>query len=79
MCLGIEGGFDTDEPKYEVEEQNSIMVLPDWQVIQLDDPSLPPEVQVSAAAILGAESAGRQEELAALAGTWDGEKRVISK
>ena len=35
--------------------------------------------QISVAAILAAESAAQQEELAALAGTWDGEKRIISK
>ena len=37
------------------------------------------QVQVSAAAILAADSAAKQEELAALNAVWDGEKRVISK
>ena len=37
------------------------------------------QVQVSAATLIAADSAARADELAALAGTWDGEKRVISK
>ena len=37
------------------------------------------QVQVSAASLIAADSAARAEELAALAGTWDGEKRIISK
>ena len=36
-------------------------------------------MQISAAAIIAADSAARQAELAAMAGTWDGEARVISK
>ena len=37
------------------------------------------QVQVAAATVLSTESASKQEELAALTTTWDGEKRVISK
>ena len=37
------------------------------------------QMQISAASIIAADSAAKQEEAAALAGTWDGEKRVISK
>lgn len=49
MCFveGVEGGFDTDEPKYDIEEQNTVVVLPEWKVLQLDDPTLPPQVMLS--------------------------------
>ena len=38
-----------------------------------------PQIQLSSAAILSASSAAMEEAAAALAGTWDGEKRMISK
>ena len=44
MFAGVEGGFDTDEKKYEVEEINSVVVLPDWTEITLPNPDLPGEV-----------------------------------
>ena len=68
-----------DAPRYEFEEHNSIVVLPEWQVISLADPEVPDVVQISAASILAADSAAKADEAAALAGTWDGEKRIISK
>lgn len=37
------------------------------------------QVQMSASGILAAEDAWKLEEAAAMTGTWDGEKRVISK
>lgn len=37
------------------------------------------KVQSAVAAILAADSAARLEEAQALAGTWDGEKRPVSK
>ena len=37
------------------------------------------QIQVAVATVLSTESASKQDELAALAGTWDGEKRVVSK
>ena len=47
--------------------------------VNLTDVLILLQVQVSAATLIAADSAARAEELAALAGTWDGEKRVISK
>ena len=46
MLIGIEGGFDTDEKKYEIEEDNSVVVLPDWTVLPTNDTNLPGEIQV---------------------------------
>ena len=41
---GIEGGFNLDEHNYEVEETNTIVVMPSWKDIPLTDPELPVEV-----------------------------------
>ena len=41
---GIEGGFSLDEHSYEVEETNTIVVMPSWKDIPLTDPELPIEV-----------------------------------
>jgi len=37
------------------------------------------QVQMSVSGILAAEDAWKLEEAAAMAGTWDGEKRLVSK
>ncbi|XP_053379534.1 ubiquitin carboxyl-terminal hydrolase 5-like [Mercenaria mercenaria] len=79
MAIGLEGGFQTDEMKFVFEENNSVVVLPDWKVFPLPDPELPEIVQMSVNGILKAEDAWKLEEAAAMAGTWDGEKRIISK
>ena len=44
---GVEGGFDSDQQQYEIEEINEVVVLPDWTQIPLTDPSLPPEVVIT--------------------------------
>ena len=38
---GVEGGFQTDEKKFTFEENNSVVVLPDWKIFPLPDPELP--------------------------------------
>ncbi len=43
--VGMEGGFDVGVANYEFEEHNSIVVLPEWKEIPLDDPEIPPEVR----------------------------------
>jgi hypothetical protein len=75
----MEGGFDLDSKRFNIQEKNTLVVLPSWTELALDDPSLPFQVQMSAAGIIAATSAAKQEELAAANATWDGEKRVISK
>ncbi|KAL4221190.1 Ubiquitin carboxyl-terminal hydrolase 5 [Mactra antiquata] len=79
LAIGVEGGFQTDDKKFTFEETNSVVVLPDWKMFPLPDPELPEIVQMSVSGILSAEDAWKLEEAAAMAGTWDGEKRVISK
>ena len=41
---GVEGGFDVDDKKYEFEEINTIVVLPEWAEFPASDTSLPGEV-----------------------------------
>ncbi|XP_064598849.1 ubiquitin carboxyl-terminal hydrolase 5-like [Liolophura sinensis] len=79
LAIGIEGGFSVEEKKFKFEETTSIVVLPDWKEIPLPCDELPDIVALSVAGILGAEDAWKLEEAAAMAGTWDGEKRIISK
>lgn len=43
--VGVDGGFASDENKYKVDEDNSVVILPEWDVISLPDETLPPEVQ----------------------------------
>ncbi|XP_033097730.1 ubiquitin carboxyl-terminal hydrolase 5-like isoform X1 [Anneissia japonica] len=76
LAIGVEGGFTGDDSnQYEYEENNSIVLLPDFLTFSLPDASLPEKVQLAVAGILSAESASRMEQVAA----WDGEKRFISK
>ena len=41
----MEGGFDLGEARYEIEEVNTITVLPDWTEIPLNSSELPGEVR----------------------------------
>jgi len=81
LAIGMEGGFNPDagKKKYEYEEHNSIVVLPDFDKFPLPNPELPELIQQSVEGILKAESALHLAEVAAAAGAWDGEVRVISK
>nr|XP_037284301.1 LOW QUALITY PROTEIN: ubiquitin carboxyl-terminal hydrolase 5-like [Rhipicephalus microplus] len=80
LAIGLEGGFDVDMgKKYEYEHHNSLVILPNFDSIPLPNTQLPEMVQLSIAAVLAADSANVVNELEAMAGTWDGEKRVPSK
>ncbi|XP_013780596.1 ubiquitin carboxyl-terminal hydrolase 5-like isoform X1 [Limulus polyphemus] len=80
LAIGVEGGFIPEEgTKYEVLDFTSIVVLPDFIEIPLPNPDLPELVQLSVASILAAQSPTRAGEASALEGTWDGEKRKVSK
>lgn len=55
-----------------------MVVLPQFAQIPWPNPEIPQIVQDSVNAILAAQPAGKVAELEALAGTWDGEQRIIS-
>lgn len=79
LAIGVEGGFQTDDKKFTFEENNSVVVLPGWKIFPLPDPELPQIVQMSISGVLAAEDAWKTAEAAAMAGTWEGEKRQVSK
>ncbi|XP_050025600.1 ubiquitin carboxyl-terminal hydrolase 5 [Dermacentor andersoni] len=80
LAIGVEGGFPLDQgKKYEYEHHNSLVIFPNFDSVPLPNTQLPEVVQHSVTAVLAADSASVVNELEALAGTWDGEKRVPSK
>ncbi|CAG2114220.1 unnamed protein product, partial [Medioppia subpectinata] len=80
LAIGIEGGFDVNsQPKQQFDEINSVVILPQFTVIPLPNPDLPEQLLQSISMVLSSDAAFRLEELQALAGTWDGEKRIVSK
>lgn len=77
--LGVEGGFNPDEKQFEFQESISIVILPKWKVIPYPSPELPDIAKISAEAIMGAEDPLKAAEAAAMANTWEGEERKVSK
>ncbi|XP_020534537.1 ubiquitin carboxyl-terminal hydrolase 14 isoform X2 [Jatropha curcas] len=72
LAIGVEGGFDNNEPEYE--EIYSIVILPDYVTFPFPSVDLPEKVRLAVDAILMAESAERKEQLAA----WTADKKQIS-
>jgi len=68
-----------DTAEYDIEEQLSIVVLPGMITIPLPDASLPAALMEVVAGVMAAESALKAAELESMAGTWDGERRFVSK
>lgn len=79
LAIGVEGGFNPDEKQFEFEETISIVILPKWKVIPYPSPELPDIAKISAEAIMGAEDPLKAAEAAAMANTWEGEERKVSK
>lgn len=81
LAIGIEGGYNPEEESslFDIEDQRSIVVLPSFKTIPVDSDDLPQQVKNSIYGILSAVSASRADEAQALAGTWDGEKRQVSR
>ncbi|CAI9740629.1 ubiquitin carboxyl-terminal hydrolase 5-like [Octopus vulgaris] len=79
LAIGVEGGFDANQKSFEFVEDISVLALPDWNVLPYPDPQLPEIVNLSAIAIIEAEDALKMEEAALATGSWEGDKRIISK
>lgn len=81
LAIGVDGGFDPEagKKKFEYKDHYHIIVFPQRQKFQYPDDNLPMIITNSVKAIIDAESAITKLEKAALAGTWDGEVRQISK
>ncbi|KAL6202238.1 hypothetical protein ACLB2K_025947 [Fragaria x ananassa] len=72
MAIGIDGGFDNNEPEYE--ESHSIVVLPDYVTLPFPSVELPEKVRLAVDSILMAEGAEKKEQLAA----WTADKKQTS-
>ncbi|KAF2314276.1 hypothetical protein GH714_024851 [Hevea brasiliensis] len=72
LAIGVDGGFDNNEPKYE--ETHSIVILTDYVTFPFPSVELPEKVRLAVDAILMAEGAERKEQLAA----WTTDKNQIS-
>ncbi|XP_044727778.1 ubiquitin carboxyl-terminal hydrolase 5 isoform X3 [Chrysoperla carnea] len=81
LAIGVEGGFNPESGavKYEVIENYSVVVLPDFVTFNWPDSNLPKAVSESVRGVLESQSATKVAELEALAGSWDGEARLVSK
>jgi len=78
LAINVEGGFNTDN-KDNWEETSRIVIFPSMEAVELNNPELPLQANLSAAGILTAVSATRQAQVDAASGTWDGEVLAISK
>ncbi|BAT89499.1 hypothetical protein VIGAN_06046600 [Vigna angularis var. angularis] len=72
LAIGIDGGFDNNEPEYE--ETHSVVILPEYVSLPFPSVELPEKVRLAVDAILLAEGAERKEELAA----WTADKKQVS-
>ncbi|XP_021287815.1 ubiquitin carboxyl-terminal hydrolase 14 isoform X2 [Herrania umbratica] len=72
LAIGIDGGFDNNEPEYE--ETHSIVILPNYVALPFPSVELPEKVRLAVDAILMAEGAERKEQVAA----WTADKKQIS-
>ncbi|XP_052206730.1 ubiquitin carboxyl-terminal hydrolase 14 isoform X2 [Diospyros lotus] len=72
LAIGLEGGFDNNEPEYE--EAYNIVILPDYISLPFPSVELPEKVRLAVDAILMAEGAERKEQVA----SWTADKKQIS-
>ncbi|KAG8300570.1 Ubiquitin carboxyl-terminal hydrolase 5 [Homalodisca vitripennis] len=80
LAIGVEGGFNADVGRqFETKETYSLVIVPKFLTLEWPNNNLPLVVQQSVQGILDAESATKLAELEALAGTWDGEVRRVSR
>nr|GEX60884.1 ubiquitin carboxyl-terminal hydrolase 14 isoform X1 [Tanacetum cinerariifolium] len=73
LAIGIDGGFDNQEPEYD--ETYSIVILPDYVTFPFPSVALPEKVRLAVDAILIAEGAERKEQVA----SWTADKKQISE
>ncbi|CAH0692006.1 unnamed protein product [Spodoptera exigua] len=80
LAIGVEGGFDPacGKPKFTYTDHYNVVVLPGFHTFPWPNPALPEIVNKAVQAVIDAESPFKIAELAAMQGTWDGEKREVS-
>ncbi|GLU23463.1 hypothetical protein SLE2022_394640 [Rubroshorea leprosula] len=72
LAIGVEGGFDNNEPEYE--ESYSIVILPNYVTLPFPSVELPEKVRLAVDAILLNEGVEKREQLAA----WTADKKQVS-
>lgn len=72
LAIGLDGGFDNNEPEYE--ETFNIVILPDFVSLPFPSVELPEKVRLAVDAIRLAEGAERKEQLA----SWAVDKKQVS-
>uniref|UniRef100_A0A1J3F4P4 Ubiquitin carboxyl-terminal hydrolase n=1 Tax=Noccaea caerulescens TaxID=107243 RepID=A0A1J3F4P4_NOCCA len=72
LAIGVDGGFDNNEPAYE--ESYSIVILPDFVSLPFPSVELPEKVRIAVDTVLSAVGAERKEQVAA----WTAEKKQVS-
>ena len=45
MAIGVPGGFNPDEKKFDFVEENSVVLMPGFKTFPLDDPDIPLAIQ----------------------------------
>ncbi|XP_022874755.1 ubiquitin carboxyl-terminal hydrolase 14 isoform X2 [Olea europaea var. sylvestris] len=73
LAIGIEGGFDNNEPEYEVSYE--IVILPDYVTLPFPSVELPEKVRLAVDAVIMAAGAERKEQISA----WTADKKLVSK
>jgi ubiquitin carboxyl-terminal hydrolase 5/13 len=73
LAIGVDGGFDNNEPEYE--ESYSIVILPDFVSLPFPSVELPEKVRIAVDTVVNAVGAERKEQVAA----WTAEKKLISE
>lgn len=79
LAIGVEGGFPSEQKKYEFREHYKVVVLPEGVSFAYPDQDLPLLVTNSVEGVLNAEAASVKREREQLTGTWDGEVRQVSQ
>lgn len=79
LAIGTDDGFTPDQQKYTYHESYQIVILPTFTTIPYPGDDFPEEVETAIKNVLEAESATKVAEVEALAGTWDGEIKAVSK
>lgn len=72
LAIGVDGGFDNNEPEYE--ESYSIVILPNYVTLPFPSVELPEKVRLAVDAILLNEGVEKKEQLAA----WTADKKQVS-
>jgi len=78
LAINVEGGFSTADNTV-WQETCAVVVYPSMERVELNNPDLPMQVNLSTAGILCAVSATKQAQVDAATGTWDGELLQTSK